>query len=198
MRTRKFTTYDVVVVGLMAAVVFVTTAVLKIEIPTPAGVTMIKLANAFCLLAGLLFGGVRGGLAAGIGSAFFDLTNPLFVASAPWTFIRFFLMAYLCGLIAHWGAHAGKDKLRNLVAATVASGFSLAFYLVQSVTTLLLAGSALNAAIAACSVKAVTSGINAVVGVVIVLLIAPVCRMALIRAGLGQKLFPSNSRQGTI
>ena len=59
-------------IGLMAAVVFVVTMFLSIRIPTPTGTTMIKLANAFVLLCGLLLGPVRGGLAAGIGSMIFD------------------------------------------------------------------------------------------------------------------------------
>jgi len=58
----KFGLYDIVVIGLMAAVCFVTTYFLRIEIPTPAGPTNIKIGNVFCLLAGLLFGGWRGGL----------------------------------------------------------------------------------------------------------------------------------------
>ena len=77
---KKFSTYDLVIVGVMAALVFAATFFLKIgPIPTPVGPTQIKLANALCLLAGMLFGGVRGGLAAGIGSALFDLSNPAFV-----------------------------------------------------------------------------------------------------------------------
>ena len=37
----------IVMIGLMAAVVFVVTMFLSIRIPTPTGTTMIKLANAF-------------------------------------------------------------------------------------------------------------------------------------------------------
>lgn len=50
-----------VAIGLMAAVVFVVTMYLSIRIPTPTGTTMIKLANAFILLCGLLIGPVCGG-----------------------------------------------------------------------------------------------------------------------------------------
>ena len=58
-----FSLYDMVVVGVMAAIIFVLTYFVQIPIPTPAGQTMIKSANIFILLAGLLFGGLRGGLA---------------------------------------------------------------------------------------------------------------------------------------
>ena len=72
---------------------------------------MIKLANAFVLLCGLLLGPVRGGLAAGIGSMIFDLMTPEYAPEAWITFLRFFLMAWLCGVIAYAGAAAAK-KLR--------------------------------------------------------------------------------------
>ena len=41
-------------------------------------------------LSGLLFGGISGGLASGIGGALYDLTNPLYITSAPVTFISKF------------------------------------------------------------------------------------------------------------
>ena len=88
MKKRDKITYNVVVIGLMAAVCFATTFFFNIKIPTPAGATMLKIGNIFCLMAGMLFGGWRGGLAAGIGSFIFDLTDPMFVATSPFT-LRF-------------------------------------------------------------------------------------------------------------
>ena len=52
-KKKAFSLYDIVMIGLMAAVVFVVTMFLSIRIPTPTGTTMIKLANAFVLLCGL-------------------------------------------------------------------------------------------------------------------------------------------------
>ena len=63
-KKKAFSLYDIVMIGLMAAVVFVVTMFMSIRIPTPTGTTMIKLANAFVLLCGLLLGPVRGGAAA--------------------------------------------------------------------------------------------------------------------------------------
>ena len=54
----------------------------------------------------------------------------------------------------------------------------------------MLEGSAFDAAVAACSVKMVTSGINAVLAVAASVLIAPACRKALVQAGLGERLNP--------
>ena len=66
MKNSRFTLYRIVIIGLMAAMVFVCTMFLGIRIPTPTGTTQLKTANAICLLTGLLFGGWTGGLAAGI------------------------------------------------------------------------------------------------------------------------------------
>ena len=90
MKNSRFTLYRIVIIGLMAAMVFVCTMFLGIRIPTPTGTTQLKTANAICLLTGLLFGGWTGGLAAGIGSALFDLTYPEWAAGAWLTFIFFF------------------------------------------------------------------------------------------------------------
>lgn len=42
-KKKAFSLYDIVMIGLMAAVVFVVTMFLSIRIPTPTGTTMIKL-----------------------------------------------------------------------------------------------------------------------------------------------------------
>lgn len=114
MKNSRFTLYRIVIIGLMAAMVFVCTMFLGIRIPTPTGTTQLKTANAICLLTGLLFGGWTGGLAAGIGSALFDLTYPEWAAGAWLTFIFFFAMGAICGGIAHAGGAAGKNKARQL------------------------------------------------------------------------------------
>ncbi|MBQ4118651.1 MAG: ECF transporter S component, partial [Oscillospiraceae bacterium] len=98
---KKFTVRDLAEIGVLAALVFVATYFLKIgPIPTPAGPTQFKMGNAVCLLGAMVFGKTKGGLAAGIGSAMFDLTQPAFVAGAPFTFAFFFAMAYVCGWVS--------------------------------------------------------------------------------------------------
>ena len=190
-KEKKFSTYDLVTVGVMAAVVFATTYFLKIgPIPTPTGNTMIKLGNAFCLLAGLLFGGLRGGLASGIGSAMFDLLNPVYVKDAPFTLIRFFLMAWICGVIAHTKGRMGRSTRWNLVGAVTGSVASLVFHIGKGILELMLEGSGFAAAVGASTVSLATSLINAVVAVAVSVLIAPACLDALHRAGLADKLFP--------
>lgn len=181
--------YDIVAIGLMAAFIFVATFFFKIEIPSPAGTTMIKLGNGVCLLAALLLGGWRGGLAAAIGCALYDLTDPMFAAEAYITFIRYFIMAGLCGLIAHWGGAQGRRPVRNFVAAAVGAYSYSAMYLGTKIGTLMLAGSALQPAVVACVPNIISSLTNATVGLVFALLLAPVLRRALTYTSFGQHVY---------
>ncbi len=100
--SKKITIYDIVLIGLMAALCFVGTY-LHIDIPTPLGKAMIHFGNIFCLLSGMLLGGVRGGLAAGIGSMLYDVLDPAYISECWITFINKFMMAFLCGIIVSYG-----------------------------------------------------------------------------------------------
>lgn len=180
--------YGMVFCALMAAMVFVTTSFLKITIPTPAGPTMVKLGNAVCLLAGLLFGGLYGGLAAGIGSMLFDLSDPMFVSSAPFTLVFFFVMGAVCGSIAHAGGAGGLKTGRNILAASAGAMSYFVLNIGKSIVMLMLAGSAFWPAVISNSTKMVTSLINAVIAVVISVLIAMPLNSALKRSGLYDKI----------
>ncbi len=184
----KFGLYDVVVVGLMAAVCFVTTYFLRIEIPTPAGLTNIKVGNIFCLLAGLLFGGLRGGLAAGIGSMFFDLLNPAYVASAPFTLVFFFMMGFVCGIVSHLGGRKGENLAFNIIGAAAGALTYFVLHISKSIIVLMLSGSSFGAALAACSTKMITSGINVVTAVVASVILVIPLRIALTKAGVFKKI----------
>lgn len=188
MKNSRFTLYRIVIIGLMAAMVFVCTMFLGIRIPTPTGTTQLKTANAICLLTGLLFGGWTGGLAAGIGSALFDLTYPEWAAGAWLTFIFFFAMGAICGGIAHAGGAAGKNKARNWVAAICgAMGYWL-LYIGKSIVVLCLGGSVFSAAVIATVPKMLTGGINAVFAIVVSNLLAALLRPKLESAGIYEAL----------
>lgn len=187
--SKKFSVSDIVVVGLMAAIIFVTTSFIKIQIPTPTGPTMLKVANIICLLSGMLFGGVRGGLAAGIGSCLFDLTNPAFVAGAPFTLFNFFMMAFLCGIISTHGKRVGKETLFNIVGAVCGCAAYFLLYIGKSVITLMLAGSAFPAAVVATAPKMITSSINSLIAIAGSCLLAPLFVKALKSTRLYQNIF---------
>ena len=180
-KKKAFSLYDIVMIGLMAAVVFVVTMFLSIRIPTPTGTTMIKLANAFVLLCGLLLGPVRGGLAAGIGS-------PEYAPEAWITFLRFFLMAWLCGVIAYAGAAAAKKFARNLVACLAGAVFSSLLYMLKGIIELMIGGSALVPAFVANIPKLMTSPPNIVIAVVVAMALLPALQKAMHSTSFGRHM----------
>lgn len=94
-RKKSMTAYDLAFVGVMAAIIYVVTM-----FRIPVGQSKIHLANAVCLLAGMLFGPVAGGLSAGIGSALYDaLAGGYDIANVAITFVSKFAMAAVCGLM---------------------------------------------------------------------------------------------------
>ncbi len=175
---KKFTTQDMVIVGLMAA------TIVRVEIPTPMGKTMLHFATVACLLSGLLFGPVRGGLAGGIGSFFFDIFNG-WASSAPFTLVFKFAIGFLAGLIT--GGKACKTP-RTLLACAVGSYAYTVLYLTKDFIRDLLLGGAVETAIADVSVKAVTSLSNGTLAIVVAALLAPALRAALVRAGMSKRL----------
>lgn len=187
-KKKLFGLYDIVMVGVMAAIVFVLTYFVKIQIPTPTGPVMFKTANIFILLSGLLLGGVRGGLAAGIGSMIYDLLDPAYVTESWITFIRFFLIAFICGVIAYARKSNGENKAQNVIAAAVGAFSSVALYAVQCVVKLMITGSSFSAAFVASLPKLSVSAINAVIALVFAVILVFPLRAALKRAGVYQKL----------
>jgi hypothetical protein len=85
-------------------------------------------------------------------------------------------MAFVCGAVSHTGEPSRK---RDLTACAVGAGTYLVLHLGKSLITLLLEGSGLAAALAACGLKFVTSGLNAAIAVFGAWLLAPVFRKAL-------------------
>lgn len=135
MQTKKFDARTICMVGIMAALVFVGTN-LRIKIPAGTDGVMLHLGNVFCLLGGLLFGGVPGGLAAGMGSALFDLFSEY--ANEAWiTFLTKFAMGFVSGLIACGffakARPAGKGLSKTALGAVAGSLTYVALYAVKTV-----------------------------------------------------------------
>lgn len=160
---RKITLKELSLISVMTASVYVASAFLQIPIPTPIGSTRLHMGNVICLLSGMLLGAWQGGLAAGIGSMLFDLTSPAYIASAPFTFLFKFLMAWLCGKIT---AGRGSRKRRFLLGAVSGTLLYIILYLSKSFITYRFALCLpLQAVLLTLSQKAVVSGTNAVVAV---------------------------------
>jgi len=96
MKRQTFTTRKIAFAAMMAALTAAGSA-LRITMPLSiAGTTSFHLGNIMCALSGILFGPWLGGLAAGLGSAMYDMFNPAYIDEAWLTF----LMKGIYGLAA--------------------------------------------------------------------------------------------------
>lgn len=161
---KKMKTKDITLTGIIAAAVYVSSAFLQIPIPTAIGSTRLHMGNVMCLLSGMLLGAVPGGLAAGIGSMLFDLTSPAYIASAPFTFVFKFLMAWVCGRIIG----ERKGKLRFVGGALAGSLTYVLLYVSKSfIRDRFVLGLPFQAVTLTVAQKAVASGINALIAVLV-------------------------------
>ena len=119
MRSRSNSTLKIAVLAMMAALVFASNY-LRITMPIAiGGNTSFTLANIMCCLSGLLLGPI-GGLASGLGSALYDLTNPLFVSECWLTFLTKGAMGLGAGLVMRKASHREEPTyLRCLSGAAL-------------------------------------------------------------------------------
>ncbi len=188
MEKKKITVHYVALLAVFAALVFVSNW-LSFPIPVAVGaVTRIHLGNVFCLLCGFILGPIGGGAASGLGAALYDLTNPAYVASAPFTFVFKFLLAAVCGWIAHAGENKGENHKLNILAGAGGSLTYMILYLGKSFIEGMLLGSELGTVLTAVATKAATSSVNAVLAVAISVPLCAAIRAALKKSGLMAKI----------
>ena len=181
MANRKFSTFKMVFVGVMAAVVCVVTL-----FRFPFLGSKVHFANAMCLLAGLLFGPVLGGLSAGFGSALYDgLLGGYSFDQVLITFVSKFVMAWLCAKIAY-ARNARAEKPILNIAACVAGALSyVVLYMAKTfVYQHFIGGIALDATFVVMAGKLPASLINAVFAMIAAPVLYTVLRPALKRAGI--------------
>lgn len=187
-KRKKITVNDIVVVGLMAALVFAGTNI-RIYIPTLIDKTMIHFGNVFGLLAGLLFGGLRGGLGAGIGSAFYDLMDPSYIASAPFTLINKFMMGFVAGALSHRKGFEGKKPVVNVLASIAGSLTYVVLYVGKSLLeNIFFNRTAVQTALIDAGQKALVSTVNGLIAVIAANILAIALRAALEKTGIYQRL----------
>ena len=184
--------YKITVTGLMAALCYVAFTFLKIPIPVPGGdTTALHIGNAFCVLAALLLGGVYGGLAGSIGMTIADLLDPVYITSAPKTFILKFLIGLIAGFIAHKVAHITEDHTKgyifkwSLISSICALGFNMIAdpvfgYFYKN----FILGVPSPAAKIMSTWAAGATTINAIVGTIVVVIIYNALRPVLKKSGL--------------
>ncbi len=183
-RQKRTSTVGLAFAGMMVAVVMVSN---YISIPT--AFSRLHVANAICMLAGMLFGGLRGGVIAGLGSALFDLTFPAYAAEAWITFLTKGIMALVCGLImARQHRHMRRPLV--LVMASAAGAFTyIALYMLKSYIQMrYVAAVPLDTIAPALTGKLASSAINGVFAVIVAPILYSALMPALKRAGLARHL----------
>lgn len=169
---KKLTTKKLVYIALFTALVYIFSRFFQIPVATPFGQTRFHLGNVFCLLAGLLLGPGYGGLAAGLGSALFDLFDPVYFTSAPITFVTKFALAFVAGMI-YRKRKSLIDKKRLILASVCGQLTYVVLYLLKSfITNKFVMGFTMEAVMAELIPKAGVSLFNALISVIIAVLLA--------------------------
>lgn len=125
---RKMTTRRIVLIGLFAALCFVGTW-LHIPITLGGSNSMIHLGTATIFIAAVLIG-KDAGLAAAIGCALFDASNPAFMAWVIPTFIIKGLTGYAAGYIAFARGKQGMSMVQNIIGFVAGGVVSLLGYFI--------------------------------------------------------------------
>ena len=179
-RKQTISTKKIVLAALMAALTIVGSAI-RVTMPIDiAGTTSFHLGNIMCALSGILLGPWLGGLAAGLGSFLYDMTNPLYVSEAWMTFLMKGAYGLIPGLVMLlWKKNWGIWK-----AAVAASGGALAYAVLYLLKTYayggrLLKGLTHEAAMVAVVAKIPATIFNAVVAIIFAPILAVAIRKAL-------------------
>lgn len=186
------TLYKVTITGLMAALCYVAFTFLKIPIPVPGGDTVaLHIGNAFCVLAALILGGVYGGIAGSLGMTVADLLDPVYITSAPKTFILKLCIGLIAGFVAHNIAHISEEHdakyvLKwSLIASIAGLGFNV---IADPVVGYFYKNFILGVPSPAAKIMSTWAGgvtaVNAVVGTIVVVFVYNALRPALKKSGL--------------
>jgi len=181
MHNRNSKTYRIVFVGVMAAIVCVVTF-----FRFPVLGSKVHFANAMCLLAGMLFGPVSGGLAAGLGSGLYDvLFGGYDLIQGAITFISKFAMAWVCAKIVYSGSSKADNHVKNIIGSVIGALTYVALYMLKTlVYQHWVYGNTMEATFIAMGTKLPASLINAVFAMIVAPILCAAIRPILKRAGM--------------
>ena len=186
------------VIGLMAALAYISFSFFQIKIPTPGGFTSFHLGNTFCVLAALLIGGVPGGIAGAIGMGIGDILDPTYITVAPKTIILKLLIGIITGLVAHKVFKIQKKESSNLVIGIIIScAAGMVFNVIGEPIfsyfyTSFILGSPSEAAVKLAGWNAITTSVNAIATIVVSTILYLLIQPRLKKTGLLKKLAPNS------
>lgn len=183
------TTKTIVLTALLAALTVVGSA-LRITLPINIGGdnASFHLGNILCALSGILLGPGLGALAAGLGSAIYDMLNPMYISEAWITF----LMKAAYGLCAGLIIRCGKERwgyIRAVLASLTGALVYAALYLAKSYfySGMLIHGWTAEASMLSVIGKLPATAFNAAVAVIFAPILAISIRTALEKSHLSLK-----------
>lgn len=177
--TKKLTTKKLVLTALLAALT-VAGSSLRIKVPASVvGTSAFHLGNILCALSGILMGPALGGLAAGLGSAIYDMFDPMYIAEAWLTFLMKGAYGVAAGLVA-WSGKQKWGYAKATVATTTGAVLYAALYLGKTyLKGVYVKGLTSTAALLALAEKILPTTFNAVVAIVFAPILAVAIRKAL-------------------
>ena len=168
-------------VGLMIALVFVGNYIsIKIPVSIDGSPARIHFGNIFCLFAAYIFGPIGGGIAAGFGGVLYDMMDPIYIASAPFTLVFKFVMGYVCGKVAYLGGNDGKSAKLNAVAGIAGIAAYMVLYLSRGyIRDVYFRMIEVPVALINLSTRGISSTVNGVIAVAIAVPLGLLIRKAL-------------------
>ncbi len=128
--TEKNKVKEVVKIGLMSALIYISTAAINVPIG-PGGV--IHLGDSMIFVTALLFGWKIAAISGAIGMTLFDLLSP-YVIWAPFTLVIKAVMGYIAGNISHSMGRKGTNTWLNILAVIVSSVWMiLGYYIAEAI-----------------------------------------------------------------
>lgn len=127
----KITVLDMVQVSLMAAIIYISTAV--INVPSHMGV--IHLGDSMVFVAAVILGKKKGAAAAAVGMCLFDLLSP-YAIWAPFTFVIKGTMAFIAGSIAYRKEYEGNGIWNNALGFVLGGIWMIGAYYLAGVLLL--------------------------------------------------------------
>ena len=178
MKNKTFSTRRIVFAAMMAALTAAGSA-LRINIPISiGGSTYFHLGNIMCALSGILLGPWLGGLAAGMGSAIYDMFYPAFISECWLTFLMKGIYGLAAGLIVSIGNKKATYLKSTLGALTGALSYAVLYLLKSYFKAIWVQGVAVEAAWIVVVEKLPATIFNGAVAVIF----APILAVAITKA----------------
>lgn len=128
----KIATKDIVLTGLLTAIVFSATMFINIRLPISINGGLIHMGNIALFLTAFLFGKKKGAIAGAFGMGLFDILSG-WTAWAPFTFVIRGVMGYVIGSISHANNKEGVNALYNIIAIILGGIWMIAGYYMTEV-----------------------------------------------------------------